>query len=285
MIPPSSGTGWSARVSSWGAYGLTLPDAPAEGLASAPSHWPEWRLALSRSDGSQVVQALNDGFARLALEPDGFVEVIHAERRTVLHTPEPVVPAALLHPYLGTTAIMFARWTRRLSFHAGCLVGPDGGVWAVLGDREAGKTSLLAWVLLHGGQIFADDLLVTDGATAFAGPRILDLRQEASERFGIGDYVGRLGSRERWRVKVGDVSPELPLRGFIQLGWSDRISLRSVPMPDRLRALARNRGLLVGEEAPDAWFQVVSLPLLRFERPRDWAQLDASTEQLLSAMG
>jgi hypothetical protein len=111
------------------------------------------------------------------------------------------------------------------------------GAWAVLGDKENGKSTTLAWFALNGHPVLADDLLVVDGDAALAGPRCIDLRQESSERLGVGEPLGVVGQRARWRFELGDVPPRVPLRGFITLTWDRALALEPLRGVERLLAL------------------------------------------------
>ncbi|UQX87874.1 hypothetical protein M6D93_16430 [Jatrophihabitans telluris] len=201
----------------------------------------------------------------------------------MLHTQAPVTDAALLHPYLGSTALAVAAWAGRCALHAGSFVGPDG-VWGVLGEREDGKSSLLAWMVSHGMNVLADDLLITDGLTAMAGPRFIDLREGAARRFELGSDVGVLGTRRRWRVPLGPVPAELPVRGWIELAWGPDVQVQPIPISERMGVLARHKGLRfpVGDDV--SLLHVLRLPAFRFSRPQDWDLMDTAMEQLLIAL-
>ena len=130
---------------------------------------------------------------------------------------------ALVHPYLAPAAAVIARWLGREPFHAGAFA-LDGGAWGVLGEREAGKSSLLAWLSLQGRSVVCDDMLVVAGDTVFAGPRSVDLRRETAVRLGAGEELGMIGARERWRVGLPPIEPEVPLAGWVFLEWGDEVS-------------------------------------------------------------
>jgi hypothetical protein len=194
-----------------------------------------------------------------------------------------VPDAAIVHPLLGVAVVVPAFWLGRESFHAGAFV-LDGGVWAVIADREAGKSSLIASLALAGIPIVCDDTLVLEGATALAGPRSVDLREPAAIALGAGEPLGRVGDRDRWRFALGPVAPELPLRGWITLRWDDQVSVTHVRGSERLRRIAAHRGFLL--RAPDpAWLiELSSLPVLEFARPRRWDAAAPATELLLEEL-
>jgi hypothetical protein len=211
------------------------------------------------------------------------VELDRAARTAIFSLPRPASTAALLHPYLAAVAAVASYWLARESFHAGAFVA-DGGVWGVLGPKGAGKSSLLAALARAGVPIVCDDMLVLDGMTALAGPRSVDLRPEAAERLGAGRPLGVLGGRERWRVQLAPVAPELPLRGWITLGWGPCSDARPVKGSARLAELLRHRALRVPSSAPRQAIALSSRPLLEFVRPKRWSELDGSVERLLKAV-
>ena len=49
-----------------------------------------------------------------------------------------------------------------------------GRALGVVGTREAGKSSTLAWLAVAGTEVLCDDLLVIDGQSTFKGPRTID---------------------------------------------------------------------------------------------------------------
>ena len=55
--------------------------------------------------------------------------------------------ARIVHPYLAPVALIMARWLGREGMHGGGVVA-DGGVWAVLGHKTAGKSTTLASMAL-----------------------------------------------------------------------------------------------------------------------------------------
>ena len=129
-----------------------------------------------------------------------------------------------------------SRWLGREGFHGGGIV-VDGGVWAVLGDKTAGKSTTLAWLARAGVGVVSDDVLIVDGETVLAGPRSIDLREEAAERLGTGELIGRVGARDRWRVTLAPIAAELPLRGWITLEWGEAVAVEPIRGAERLRAL------------------------------------------------
>ncbi len=73
----------------------------------------------------------------------------------------------------------------RRSFHTGAFVA-SGGAWGILGGRDDGKSTMLAWLAVHGHEIVCDDVLIVGQGDALAGPRCIDLRQSAYTHFAMG---------------------------------------------------------------------------------------------------
>lgn len=154
-----------------------------------------------------------------------------------------------MHPYLAGAAAVAARWAGRESFHAGAVM-IGGGAWVVLGNKENGKSTTLAWLALNGHTVLTDDLLVIDRDLALAGPRCIDLRRESSERLGVGEPLGIVGQRERWRFMLGGAPAMVPLRGFIALSWDDSVALERVRGAHRLLALLPGRSVRLPPTRP-----------------------------------
>ncbi len=231
-----------------------------------------------------VSDYMDDSSAIALLQGGGIARIDRAAARTELTLSAAPSAEALLHPHLAITALVANAWHGRRTFHAGSFVR-DGGVWAVLGDRESGKSTALAWLVQHDVVIFADDLLVLDGDTALAGPRILDLRAHAAQHFAIGRDLGVVGTRARWRVELGAVAAELPFHGWIVLKWSDSdVRVTEVPAPDRLTQLVDARGIVIEEASTAAWLPIIAKPMVTFARPRDWGHIDSAMTTLLDAL-
>jgi hypothetical protein len=277
-----------------GVYGLCIDPGssgvPVERslLVEADASWPAWEIAWEPlgggpSDHGPVVESWDRDHAVLAAQPSGFITVDRAAARTTLHLHEPPTPATVLHPYLASTAVVAGHWLGRAPFHGGAFV-VDGRAWGVLGDKEMGKSSLLMGIHRAELPVLADDVLVLESGTAYSGPRCLDLRESAAERFGAGEYLGVVGTRERWRVTLPPVPGEVPFGGWVLLDWSDRIELGRPDAASRLAALVANVGLSAPGVPTFGLLDLLDYPMLRFGRPHDWAQADAALERLLDTI-
>jgi hypothetical protein len=186
----------------------------------------------------------------------------------------------LVHPYLAPVAAVAGYWFDRESFHAGAFV-VDGAAWAVLGVREAGKSTLLASLALRGITVVSDDMLILDADMPLAAPRAIDLRPSAAHHLGVGEPLGIVGARERWRLRLGPVVEIAPLRGWIFPAWGDRVEVSALSPHERIARLSAQRGLRLRARDPTRLLDLASLSAWELRRPRDWDDLDASTDLLL----
>lgn len=269
-----------------GAYGLAL-DGVEEArrfLLRAAPEWPRFRIQNRIGRLERVSDRLGEDRAEITLRDGGVLFLDRVEARAEFVTPEPQSADELAHPGLAPVAAVTARWLGRQSFHAGAFVlGRD--VWALVAEREGGKSTTLAWLAARGHQIVCDDMLVLDEDAALPGPRILDLRSEAARRLGLGDYRGTVGLRERWRVALDDGVPESThFRGWIFLTWGDDVAVEPIRAAERLPRLAPHLGLRVPPARPDRLLELAALPGWEFRRPRGWSRFDEAGDRLLATL-
>lgn len=268
-----------------GAYGLRLPGLPGQQwLGEVPDDWPAWTIRYLEEPADDDEQWVRGDAARLRLRPEGMVDVDRHLATSVLRGLPSPPDAAYVHPILGSTAIMAAEWRGWLTFHGGCVLDPRGRAWALLGEREAGKSTSLVWFYRHGWPVLADDLVVTDGTRVFAGPRCLDLRSGSAQQFALGTDIGVVGTRQRWRVDLGPAPATAPLAGIVVLGWSPETSLSLVALGDKVSVVQQHRALKVGQQHQLPWLDVLGRPLWTFGRPRSWAVIDDAMHALAHAM-
>jgi hypothetical protein len=192
--------------------------------------------------------------------------------------PHPVRPDELVHPYLAPAAAVIARWTGRESMHAGAFA-EDGRALGVVGAREAGKSSTMAWLAEAGVDVLCDDMLIVDGDRPLTGPRSIDLRGDAARRLGAGEAIGLTGARERWRLRLEHAAPAV-LRGWVFLAWGDRVEARRLGGRERLARLAEQRALRLPPARPEGLLELTSLPAWELSRPRDWGSLPQAADRL-----
>ena len=271
-----------------GCYGFRIDGVPRarELLAAAPPSWPRLDLVtrIAEPGSAPAMDVVGPRTARLPLHAGGWMEIERDGPRITFHLPERPGDEELVHPYLAPGAAVLARWLQREAFHAGAVLG-GGGAWAVLGGRESGKSSTLGWLAAHGHAVLADDLLVLDGADALAGPRCIDLRPDAAHQLQAGEPLGVVGTRERWRLRLGPVAASVPLRGWVELDWGDEVAVEHVRGAERLTTLIPHRSVRLEPPRAGALLELASLPVLRLRRPRRWASLGHAAERLLAAIG
>jgi len=271
-----------------GCYGFRIEgvDEARRLLVAAPAEWPRLTLASARAvaGGAPETDVVGPRTAVLPLHRDGWMEIERSVPRITFHLPQEARHEELVHPYLAPGAAVLARWAGRESFHAGAVLG-DGGAWAVLGDRESGKSSTLGWLALQGHRVLADDLLVLDSGAALAGPRCIDLRPDAAAHLGAGEPIGVVGTRERWRLRLEPVPARVPLCGWIALEWGPDVAVEPVRGANRMLTLIPHRSVRLEPPAAGALIELASLPVLALRRPRSWDSLAAATERLMVAIG
>jgi hypothetical protein len=268
-----------------GAYGFQLEGVQRAHhlLMSAPLSWPTLTLCVTLGFDEGGPDWVDPDHARLRVH-DGQVKIDRRRAEAVFTVRRRPSPDALVHPHLAPVAAIASRWLGREAFHAGAVVLGDGA-WAVMGEKGSGKSSLLAWLALDGHDVVADDLLVLDERRrVLAGPRSVDLRTNAAQRLGIGEPLGVIGTRERYRMAIGPVLPEVPLRGFIRLAWGDVPTVTPVPPAWRPAALATQRTVRLAPCDPTLLVELSALPMVELRRPREWGRAGDAADQLLCAL-
>jgi hypothetical protein len=264
-----------------GAYGIRLRglDGAAELLTPVPAAAPEYAVAAEIGHADSFAEHVDDDRAELRLRSGGRIVVDRAQQTILFRVPHEVRPDELVHPYLAPAAAVIGRWHGRESVHAGA-IAVAGRALGVVGARESGKSSTLAWLAREGVDVLCDDMLIVDGATPLAGPRSIDLRADAAERFGAGEPIGMTGARERWRLQLGPTAAAT-LTGWVFLAWGDDVAARPLPARERIPRIAAERGLRLPPVRPDALLELASLPAWELSRPREWSSLPQAAGLLL----
>ena len=276
-------TATTRRESRLGAYGLRLRgvEDARDLLVPAGKDWPAFEVGIRAEAPPDRPGRVDDQRADLRLRTGGRIEIDRAAGTIVFVLPRALSPAELVHPYLAPAAAAIARWAGRESIHAAAFA-VEGGVWALVGAKGSGKTSTLAALACGGAGVVCDDMLIVDDESTFLGPRAVDLRAGPAKRLGVGDPIGVVGARERWRWRVPPVEGPLRLRGWVFLGWGDDLELRDVRSVERLRSLFRNRGILMAPTNPGLLVELAALPAYELLRPRSWSSLGAACDRLLA---
>lgn len=268
-----------------GCYGVVLDGVP-EGarLLHAPGDdWPVVRVRRSTERPDVTETLIAEQWAQLEMHGGGRVVLDRASLTAELWFPDHPDDETLVHPYLFPTAATVSRWLGREAFHAGCFVA-DGGAWAVLAEKGGGKSSTLGHLVTQGVSLVTDDLLVLDGFDALGGPSCVDLRPDAAARLGVGEDLGFVGQRDRWRYVTPPVPMRTPLRGWIFPTWGECIDLRPVPAGERLHRLLAALALPIGPVDPSGFLELAALPAWELRRPRSWDSLAPGVDLLLRSL-
>jgi hypothetical protein len=265
-----------------GAYGFRLAGIGAELLMPAEDDWPLIELRREVGRATAKHESLSEEGARVLLLNGGEVVLERAPARATFVVPFELRDPELVHPYLAPAAAVFGRWHGRESFHAGGFV-VGGAAFGVIGGRRAGKSSLLAFLALHGHDIVCDDVLLTDGATAWAGPRAIDLREETATQLGAGVGLGKVGARERWRMTVGPISSRIRVGGWIFPTWAEELSVTRLSARELLPRLAAHRAVRPPSDGR-LLLRLAGLPGWELRRPRSWEALAETADRLREAL-
>ena len=272
-----------------GTYGLRIEGLvnPIGLLSNVPETWPLLTIVQETGDlgrGERPVGAIRirEHDAHMWLADDTRFAMTRDPLTLRIVSSRPMTDEALLHPYLALPAATASWWLGRQVLH-GAAFAHRGQAWGILGDREAGKSSTLAALVHAGAAPLSDDLLVVEELTLFAGPAHIDLREDASRVLG-GSYIGTVGNRERWRMRHDSISVALPLGGFVVLDWGSSIQIQTVGVHERLPYLARSSELALGPATGRSLLELLTLPLWRAARPRDYEAISAFAATLLGAI-
>ena len=186
-----------------------------------------------------------------------------------------------VHPILGRLLPALAARRGFDALHGGAVLGEEGA-WILLGNREAGKSSLLGQCHLAGGAIVTDDIVVIEGMRCLAGPRCVDLRREPARLLGVGTPVRQ---ETKARIALPAIRAEAPIAGVIFLGWGDELELVSLPPSERLRRLAVRRAAEGWPRSPSLLLDLAVLPAFELRRPQVLEMLAPSAELLMEHVG
>jgi len=269
------------RDSAWGLR-VQGPEVDPAMLLVGPPDWPVVQVNVCIEPFADGPDELGPDRADIKLLGGGRVRLDRRRMSSDLVLPTCPPPDAIVHPYLASTATIINYWLGRSCFHAGALI-VDGGAWALLGHRGFGKSSSMAWFMLHGLPILTDDVLAVSEGQVFAGPRCLDLREEPASRLGLGRYLGWIGRRERWRVTLDDVAPSCPLRGWVFLNWDHEVKVTTVPARETLSRLLEYVTATL-EPEPTVLLTLATLPAWEWSRPQSWDAMGGSASALLEVL-
>jgi hypothetical protein len=270
-----------------GAYGLRIEglDEAGRWMQRVSCDAPVLTVACIQRAAAPVPSHVDADSADIHLQAlaDARMRIERRSGRVTYLFPRTPAQADLLHPYLLPAAALAHAWCGREALHAGAFCTTAGAV-IVLGDKEGGKSSTLAWIARELElPVQADDLVVLQGGAVLAGPRCIDLRTPTATRYGAlwsGDPV-RLGSR--LRLSLPQAVAAAPVIGCTVLGWGQRLRLAPVPPAGRLRLLAPQRFVGGLDADPVAILDLAALPMLHLQRPPSLDGLPATAEALVRA--
>ena len=265
-----------------GAYGSELVGlatndllVPLEG-----GRWPKVRIRVAQYAAPGQIMGLGRDGATIDFGPGERAVLDRQRGEAVFVTTGRSDDGSLIHPLLASAAAVFAWWRGQVVLHGGAFeIG--GGAWGLLGVRGSGKSSLLARLALLGHDVMTDDVLVVSGQHALAGPRCVDLREEVVGPLGLSERTDLVRQGHRKRLRLGPVQPEVPLRGWISLGWGPKVRMRALAPGERLACLAAN---LVGLHHT-RFLELGSLPAWELTRPPQWRSFEPAVERLLEVSG
>lgn len=271
-----------------GAYGFGLVSADEFQLPDLLEQPPEAGIvSVDYRNGSAVTDAYVVGDDRylMANRGGGRLEVTREPATVVCALPQAITPEAFVHPILTLPLSFLAYWRGNATLHGGAFLHV-GRAWVVTGEREAGKSTLLAQLARRGVPIVADDLVVIDGQDVLAGPCCVDLRADTGRHFPRAQSIGVLGDRERYRLRTPPSPARVQLGGICLLEWADGSpALESLPLEQCLLLLHwQHYAAEIGPPVPEQSLALLEHPIWRFRRGRDWAQADAALDHLLDAL-
>jgi hypothetical protein len=216
--------------------------------------------------------------AVIPLIENGLLEVFREPAVASYVMPRTLSAEELLHPWLVPAAATVNGWHGRRVLHGGIVTNGTRAL-AVVGDKEGGKSTLLAWLALQSNLcVMADDLVVFDGDVVFAGPRCIDLRPASLAH--LPEVVGTTLVRDasRYRLPLPATPQKAELVGLVVLEWSSETAVHAVAPRDRLTRIlphAMTEGVTPGVAGVLGF---ASYRMWRLARPRRWASLQAATD-------
>ena len=246
-----------------GAYGFRIEGAPEDDwlAVTGGQDWP--LLTLDRDPSVSMRDQARVDWGRL-----------HAD--VAMQMP----PDEIIHPLLGRMLMLLFETRGIDAMHGGVLLGGEGA-WIVVGERRAGKSTLLAQCHLMGAEIASDDIVVLEGTRCLGGPRCIDLRRASARRLGAGLPV-RGGTKQR--IRLPPVVAEAELAGVIFLAWGERLELIPLRPSERLSRLAAHRAAESWPHSASLVLDIAALPAYELRRPRRLDSLPNSATLLMERL-
>jgi hypothetical protein len=255
-------------------------------LEPVPDSWPEWTVTTEviAGQGEQCIEIAEHTRGRLCFSDGSAAETTRTASGGAIHVrlSRDVDRCLIAHPYLATIGMFDALWRNRLPIHAGT-VGIDGRAWLILGTKGGGKSTTLLLLEQAGYPVLSDDLSIIDpDLNVHRGPAFIDLRQETAHAMGIGEELGVLGARERWRHPIENRPLTLPLGGIVLAEWGNA-DVTPLKGGAKIQAVAGNLSLSVPGPWNDLFMEIVTtIPALTWTRPKNLAEAESGIAMLLS---
>jgi hypothetical protein len=268
------------------AYGLRivgLGQTEALHVLGSPA-WPQVTVSHDVGELSGAGYEVTEHHAVFSI-PVAETELrLDRERREARYTTlRPLKTEEIVHPALAPVANVFARWDGRETLHAGAFVSGDGA-WALLGDRGSGKSTTLAWLASQDIPVVADDIVVLEEGAALAGPRCIDMRDDAAAHLGIGIPASFPREGGRNRVDLPPIEARFPLRGFVYLQRGERTEVQRIEPAARLARLQPQRQVVRLHSDPLEQLDLAALPALLLTRRGGLDGLEEGGRALLDAV-
>lgn len=267
-----------------GAYGLQIAglEEAEEWMQPLPVSSPRLRVEKARAVGTISRESrLDSAEADLRLVGDGRLQMRRDDGLAVFSFAAVPSDEDLLHPYLAPAAALAHLWAGREALHGGAFATSAGAI-ALLGEKDSGKSTTLAWLATeHRVPVLSDDLVVIDRGAVLSGPRCLDLRRAGSPQYLDLEPARTVRNAERLRMTLPPAALKTPLIATVALRWGGRIRLEATPPARRLQQLLPQRmyrDRLAGD--PRAILGLAALPMLILTRPRGKAGLHGAATVL-----
>jgi len=151
------------------------------------------------------------------------------------------------------TALLLGRRARAL-VHAAAVVAPSGGVWLLVGDTHAGKSTTVATLLQGGWGWLADDQVVLRDAGGRLVVEGWARQPNLDEGYRRGEITGRRVGVERSAFGVAPLAGEHPLAGILlpRVDAASATALAPASSADTFAALVRQSPWLLADPAAAA---------------------------------
>jgi hypothetical protein len=270
------------------AYGLNFPGLDDDGyfLRAPEGAWPIVHASHERDHpGAPRMSPREQDLNRLERSSElGRVLLDRRTRTARYFTPWTLGTDEFVRPYLDNCVTAFSRWEGREVFHAGGFLTASGA-WGLVGDSQAGKSTLLAALWQAGCGILTDDILVLDDERAFTGARCVDLRPEAVELLGLADQVRQVRRGTAQRLPMPPMESTVPFRGWVFLERGAERRVVRLPAAD---CLARVAGLRMWANVPTdprRLLRYAALPAFEVRRPITQPGSSPMVDELLELTG